>query len=127
MTNYKPEAVDRVARAIYEAGGASVRDYDLASSTVKFISRGQATAAIDALLDGVELEWEDSYAQFQIGANFSGYYDITKEDLGLVAVSLGVHCHEFGDTVVWRGPEGEAKAAALSHHRDQIARALGVR
>ena len=64
------------------------------------------------------LEWGDEdknggfYCNVKLGTGFEAYYDITQLEYGLAEVSYGIVCHEFGDKVIWRGPKGEAKAAA---------------
>lgn len=79
------------------------------------------------------LEWKedrrtDMYAEFPIGMNFSGYYTVS--DTGaydLWEVNFGVHCHEFGETMIWKGT-GKAAAvkAAEEHNEARILAALSA-
>jgi hypothetical protein len=61
------------------------------------------------------------YAAIYINGLLSGYYQITQEEYGLATVEFGIHCHEFGPDVVWKGPTADAQAAAEAHHATRIA------
>ena len=73
--------------------------------------------------------WEDGdrnggfYASVNLGYRFSAYYSITQEDYDLASVTFGIHCHEFGEEHIWRGPKSQAKAAAEADH---VARVLAL-
>ena len=62
----------------------------------------------------------DRYAAFDIGAGFTAYYSIKEREHDLEGVTFGIHCHEFGEQVVWVGPKGGGQAAAQAHHEAAI-------
>lgn len=72
------------------------------------------------------LEWEYGdrnggfYAMVPIRDIFTCYYQITQEEFGLATVEFGIHCHEFGRRVVWKGPSAQAKSAAQADHEARI-------
>lgn len=68
------------------------------------------------------------YAEVPVGQNFTGYYNIHDLDaFDMWQVDFGVHCHEFGDSLVWKGTgRDKAVQAAQEHNRARIAAALDV-
>lgn len=66
------------------------------------------------------------YCDIPVGGGFSAAYYITQCEFDLAEVDYSIVCHEFGRTIIWKGPKDQAKAAANEHHRDQIMRGLGL-
>lgn len=101
-------------------------------ATIELLEQNVAAlrAKLAAAREVKELEWGDEdrnggfYVNFPIANRFEGFYQISQLEYDLAEIEVGVVCHEFGSTVVWRGPKGEAKEAANAHNKRRILAAL---
>lgn len=123
MTDYPAELVERVARGICAGYDDMSWDGMIPAYRAKF--KYDATAALDAVMEGVTLEWIPASFILEYVITLIGKYSVKRGGDGLWGVYFTTKDEPISKPFAWKPGPDEAKAAALAHYRAQIIKAIG--